>query len=50
MNNGSAYIETTATLLFEFDGVVCRLTLPKNYKGSLDWRDIIDVEYIEIAK
>jgi hypothetical protein len=50
LDNGSAYIDDTDTIIFEYDGIVCKLTLPKNYKGSLDWHDIIDVKYIELSK
>ena len=50
LDNGSAYIDDTDTIIFEYDGIVCKLTLPGNYTGSLDWHDIIDVKYIELSK
>ena len=50
LDNGSFYYERARYLIFEYDGIVYMLNLPKNYTGSLDWRDIIDVKYIEIEK
>ena len=50
LDNGSFYCEKRRQIFFEYDGFVGMLTLPKNYKGSLDWRDILDVKYVELSK
>ena len=49
-DDGSFYFEGSNIVIFEFDGIVCQLTIPKNYTGGLNWQDIIDVKYIEIEK
>ena len=50
LENGSIYSEKLKWIIFEFNGNKYQLNLSENYKGSLDWQDIIDIKYIEVSK